>query len=404
MLTFDHILIRYGELALKGKNRHMFEKQLVQNIRSVLKPSFPRLTYHRTFGRILLGLNGEDPVPIKDKLRKIFGIHSFSLAIRVTNELDKMKQAALHALQASEGEVRTFKINARRAYKPFPISSSELNHHLGGFVLANTDQISVDVHSPDVEIKVEVRESGTYIMTGEFKGLGGLPVGTSGKVLLMLSGGIDSPVAGYYLLKRGVTLEAIHFHSPPFTNEKAKQKVVDLAAKLTNFGGQVKLHIVPFTELQKHIHEKVPSNMEMTIMRRMMLRISEGIAKKIDALAIATGESLGQVASQTLHSMNTINEVTNTPVLRPLLTMDKEEVITVAKEIDTFNISILPYEDCCTIFLPPDSKTKPTRQQAEKFEQFVETEAYVQAAIEGTETMVIKSEAAVSKTEMDELL
>lgn len=385
-MKYDHILIRYGELALKGKNRVSFEKQLLTNIRLVTK-SIEGTKVKRTFGRIVLELNGADPSPVIEKLKRIFGIHSFSLAIRVDNEVTEMQRAALQAVDGSEGTVNTFKIVTRRAYKPFPIDSQTLNHKIGGYVLANTEHLKVDVHNPDATIHVEVRETATYITTNAFKGAGGLPAGTSGKLLLMLSGGIDSPVAGYLSMKRGVDLEAVHFHSPPYTSERAKQKVIDLAKQLNQFGGQIKLHIVPFTDIQTHIRDEAPSNFQMTLMRRMMMRIATKIAEDRGLLGIATGESIGQVASQTLHSMQTINEVTSMPVIRPLVTMDKLEVIDMAKDIGTYETSILPYEDCCTIFLPSDSKTRPSRKHANKFEQYIQVEHYLQQAVEGVETL-----------------
>lgn len=313
-MKYDHILIRYGELALKGKNRVSFEKQLLANIRQVLKP-IEGIKVRRTFGRIVLDLNEANPAPVIHLLKNIFGIHSFSLAIRVENEVAEMQKGALQAFKESEGTVRTFKIVTRRAYKPFPIDSQTLNHKIGGYVLANTEDIKVDVHNPDATIHVEVRETATYITTSAFKGSGGLPAGTSGKLLLMLSGGIDSPVAGYLAMKRGVDLEAIHFHSPPYTSERAKQKVIDLAKRLNQFGGQIKLHVVPFTDIQTHIRDEAPSNFQMTIMRRMMMRIATRIAEDRYLQGIATGDSIGQVASQTLHSLETINEVTNLPGL-----------------------------------------------------------------------------------------
>ncbi|TWI56954.1 tRNA uracil 4-sulfurtransferase ThiI [Halalkalibacter nanhaiisediminis] len=400
-MQYDHILVRFGELALKGKNRSVFEKQLLQNIKMNLK-AFSRLNITRTFGRIIVELNDENHEPVVEKLKSIFGIHSFSLAFKVENELSAIQQAALEVLKGHETPVRTFKISSRRAYKQFPLDSQRLNYEVGGYVLTHTDDITVDVHHPDVNITVEVRETATYVTSGSYQGPGGLPVGTGGKVLLMLSGGIDSPVAGYLTMKRGAKIEAIHFHSPPYTNERAKQKVIDLAKTLTKFGSNVTLHLVPFTDMQKHIHSQIPSSLQMTIMRRMMMRISEQIAQQRGILALATGESLGQVASQTLHSMNTINEVTNLPIIRPLVTMDKLEVIKIAQEIDTYETSILPYEDCCTIFLPPDSKTRPKREQANKFEQYVETDKYVKDAVERTETIVITSQTQMNH-EVDDL-
>ncbi|MFC0557949.1 tRNA uracil 4-sulfurtransferase ThiI [Halalkalibacter alkalisediminis] len=399
-MIYDHILVRFGELALKGKNRSVFEKALLQNIKMSLKP-IANLSIKRTFGRIMIELNGENPEPVVEKLKDIFGIHSFSLAFKVENSLEAMQKGALEVLK-SQKNARTFKITARRAYKPFPLDTMELNREIGGYTLAHTEGITVDVHNPDVDIRVEVRETATYITSASYEGAGGLPVGTSGKVLLLLSGGIDSPVAGYLTLKRGAKIEAVHFHSPPYTNERAKQKVIDLAKALTKFGNSVTLHLVPFTDVQKHIHSEIPSNLQMTIMRRVMLRISERIANDRGILALGTGESLGQVASQTLHSMNTINEVTNLPIIRPLVTMDKLEVISIAKKIDTYDTSILPFEDCCTIFLPPDSKTRPKREQANKYEQFLEMDKYINDAVARTEKMILTSSTPINK-EVDHL-
>ena len=380
-MNYNHIVIRYAELALKGKNRSQFERRLQENIKIALKP-FPNVKIERTYGRMFVQLNGEDHELIAEKLSKIFGIHSFSIAVKVENTLEKIQDGALRAItEILEGN-KTFKVSAKRANKGFPIDSQKLNYEVGGYVLENTEgRLTVDVHNPDIEIKVEVREVATYISCGVYKGSGGLPVGTGGKVVLMLSGGIDSPVAGYLAMKRGVKIEAIHFHSPPYTNERAKQKVIDLTKVLTEYGGKIKLHVVPFTKIQMEIHKVVPGNYTMTIMRRMMLRISERIAEQQKAFAITTGESLGQVASQTLHSMHTINEVTNMPVLRPLVTMDKLEVIDIAQKIGTFDLSILPYEDCCTIFLPPETSTKPLRDKAHKYEEKLDIEALIEEAV-----------------------
>lgn len=379
-MNYDHIIIRYAELALKGKNRSQFERKLQENIKMALKP-FPKAKVERTFGRMFIQLNGEDHELIAEKLSKVFGIHSFSIAVKVENVLEKIQDGALRAVtEILEGK-KTFKVSAKRANKGFPIGSQQLNYEVGGYILQNTTGLTVDVHNPDIEVKVEVREVATYISCAVYKGAGGLPVGTGGKVVLMLSGGIDSPVAGYLAMKRGVKLEAIHFHSPPYTNERAKQKVIDLTKVLTEYGGKIRLHVVPFTKIQMEIHKVIPGNYTMTIMRRMMLRISEKIALQQKAFAITTGESLGQVASQTLHSMHTINEVTNMPVLRPLITMDKLEVIDIAQKIGTFELSILPFEDCCTIFLPPETSTKPLRDKANKFEEKLDIEALIEEAV-----------------------
>ncbi|WP_026690675.1 tRNA uracil 4-sulfurtransferase ThiI [Alteribacter aurantiacus] len=383
--VYDHILIRYAELSLKGKNRSHFEKRLQLNVRTALR-NFENVKVKRSFGRMFVELNGEDVQGVSDTLKDLFGIHSLSPALKTNNKLEEIKEAALFAIKdALPDEVGTFKVSARRIDKTFPVQSQKLNYELGSHILQNTDQITVDVHNPDVEVKVEVRQEATYLTCKTVKGPGGLPIGTGGRVMLMLSGGIDSPVAGYQMLKRGVDLQAIHFHSPPFTNERALQKVKDLTKVLSRYAGMdITLHVVPFTEAQKKIHEVVPGEYEMTIMRRVMLRIAEKVAANNKALALANGESLGQVASQTLDSMFTINEVTTMPVLRPLVAMDKLEVIDIAHKIDTYELSILPYEDCCTIFLPPQTKTKPNRTKANRFEGNLEIDALVEDAVERT--------------------
>ncbi|PYZ93961.1 tRNA 4-thiouridine(8) synthase ThiI [Salipaludibacillus keqinensis] len=388
-MNYEHILIRYAELSLKGKNRKFFEQKLQSNIREALKP-FPAVKTSKSFGRMFVQLNGEDEEKVSDRLKNVFGIHSFSPAVKVPLEKEAICEGALWAAKDAlpEGN-RTFKVSVRRTNKDFPIGSQEMNQIVGGHVLRNMNHLSVDLHHPDVHLKVEIRQEAAYITCKVIKASGGLPVGTSGKVMLMLSGGIDSPVAGYLALKRGVTIEAVHFHSPPFTNERAKQKVEDLVKVLTKFGGNMNLHIVPFTDVQTAIHKQVPDNYEMTVMRRFMLRITEKLAEINQAKGIVNGESLGQVASQTLESMYAINEVTSIPVLRPLITMDKLEVIDVARAIGTYDISILPYEDCCTIFLPSESKTKPNHLKAQRYESFLDIEKMVDQTVERMETMKI---------------
>lgn len=382
-MEHDHILIRYGEIALKGKNRRSFEEQLIRNIRPLLS-EFPKAKLRRSYNQLYVVLNGEPYEPIVEKLQKVFGIQSMSVALKSENELEKMQQTALAALELAGNNIKTFKISARRKFKQFPIDSQKLNHLLGSYILKNYKNIEVDVHHPEVELRVEVKSDGTYVSSKQIPGAGGLPVGSSGKVALMLSGGIDSPVAGYLALKRGVTLEAIHFHSPPYTSERARQKVEDLASVLATYGLEVNLHIVPFTLIQQEIKRHVPDDYSMTIMRRMMLRIAEQIARKRGALAIVTGESIGQVASQTIESMHTINAVTTMPVLRPLVTMDKLEIMKIAKQINTYDISIRPYEDCCTIFLPTNPVTKPKLERAIAYEETLRIDELVQEAVEKT--------------------
>jgi tRNA uracil 4-sulfurtransferase len=276
---------------------------------------------------------------------------------------------------------------SKRANKKFLIGSQELNRRIGGYILAHAKEVKVDVHQPDLYVHVEVRNQHSYVYGNDIAGLGGLPVGSSGRVMLLLSGGIDSPVAGYLALKRGVELHAVHFHSYPFTSDRAKQKVIDLAQILTRFAGKIHLHVVPFTEIQTEINKHCYESYTITIMRRMMLRIAEELANRNGALALVTGESLGQVASQTLESMRTINAVTHMPILRPVIGMDKQEIMAISKQIGTYETSILPYEDCCTIFLPKAPKTKPDILVAERQEAKLDVEKLVIEAVEGTEVI-----------------
>lgn len=386
-MNYEYLLIRYAELSLKGKKRTYFERKLELNIIEVLKP-FPNIKTSRSFGRMFVQLNGEDEKKVSEHLQEVFGIYSFSPALKVPLDETSICQGGLWAVNdALPSGSGTFKVSVRRTNKNFPIGSQEMNHIVGGHILRNMEKLTVNVHEPDIHLKVEIRDEAAYISCKVIKGAGGLPVGTSGKVMLMLSGGIDSPVAGYLALKRGVTLEVIHFHSPPYTTERAKQKVEDLVQVLTKYGANINLHIVPFTDIQTAIHKQIPDNYEMTVMRRFMLRISEKLAENKKAKAIVNGESLGQVASQTLESMYTINEVTSMPILRPLVTMDKLEVIDYAKKIGTYDISIRPYEDCCTIFLPSESKTKPNHLKAQKYESFFDIDEMVQHAVDNIETI-----------------
>ncbi|WP_156857722.1 tRNA uracil 4-sulfurtransferase ThiI [Oceanobacillus sp. AG] len=398
-MQYDHILIRYGEMALKGKNIRSFIQALQENLQVKLK-DFPNVKVKRTQGRMFVLLNGHEPEPIIEICRKVFGIHSLSLALKVENDVEQIKEAALEALK--KAEARTFKVAAKRVDKSFPHGSLEMNQIVGGHLLVNTEGYTVDVHEPDVEIKVEIRQEATYITSENISGAGGLPVGTAGKSLLLLSGGIDSPVAGYLAMKRGVQLEAIHFHSPPYTSERARQKVLDLTKKLVGYGKSIKVHIVPFTKLQQEIFREMPDSYAMTIMRRMMFRIAEAVCEQENILSLTTGENLGQVASQTMESMHAINEVTNYPVIRPLIAMDKAEVVDISKEIDTYEISILPYEDCCTIFVPKSPKTRPRRDKINALEARHDFGPSIEEAIAGIETIYITAKS--EDTEFEDLL
>jgi len=397
-MEYNHILIRYGEIGLKGKNMRYFLSRLQDNIQSKLK-GFPNIKVQRTQGRLYVLLNGHDAEEVMDICKDIFGIYSLSLALKCSKEIEDIKETALFALENSK-EAKSFKVSVRRADKSFPVGSQEMNQILGAHLLKNTDRFTVDVHNPDVEVNVEIRDEGTFITSEVIQGLGGLPVGTGGKTLLLLSGGIDSPVAGYLTMKRGVEVEAIHFESPPFTSERAKQKVVDLAKELTKYGHSITVHFVPFTKIQQKIHQEIPDAYGMTVMRRIMLTISEQIARKQSILSLSTGESLGQVASQTMESMNTINEVTNYPVLRPLITMDKEEIVNIAKNINTYEISIRPYEDCCTVFVPKSPKTRPRRDQLHKVEAGVDFTELIRESIEETEAITYSDKIEDTYTDL----
>lgn len=365
MAEYDTVLIRYGELTTKGKNRKDFIRKLDQNIRGILK-GFDGLEFHRGYDRYYITLNGNDAEKVKGKLQKVFGISSFSFTERVDTDLDQITDRCLEI--AKESSAKTFKMISRRHYKGFALNSDAINRHVAGVILENTDK-KVDVHHPELEIRIEVHEYDTYLMSEKIPGAGGYPTGINGRVLLLLSGGIDSPVAAYELMKRGLDVEAVHFASPPYTSDNAKQKVLDLASMMSEYNqGRMRVHIVNFTELQLAIYKTAGDPYAITLMRRMMVRLSERIARENSCLAIATGESLGQVASQTLESIACINDAVRIPVLRPLICMDKVEIINLARTIGTYETSILPYEDCCTIFDPKNPVTKPNISKAEQFE------------------------------------
>ena len=392
-MIYDRILVRYGELSVKGKNRKYFKDALHRAIRFKLK-TFDQLTFEVTRDRFYILLNGVDADLVSEKLKEVFGLQSFSLAAKTTKDIDAIKKLALELIKDQYPGKTAFKVETKRADKSFFMESGEISRAVGGFLLANTDHLTVNVHQPDMVLNVEVRIEGAYVMAGAIRGLGGFPVGSSGKGLLMISGGIDSPVAGYLMQKRGVELEAIHFASPPYTSDRSLQKVVDLLKKTAVYAasGEIKLHIVSFTKLQEAIHEKMPDSYEMTIMRRMMYRIAEGVANCRDIKVLANGESLGQVASQTLASMNAINAVTAMPIIRPVATYDKLEIIDIAKKIDTYETSILPFEDCCTIFVPKSPATHPTKELCEKYEAGFDFEELVQECIDNVETRVVSVE------------
>ncbi|WP_305038670.1 tRNA uracil 4-sulfurtransferase ThiI [Erysipelothrix sp. HDW6A] len=388
IMHYEYIVCRYGELSTKGKNRRNFTAQLIRNIKEQLKP-YPELTYQATYDRLYITLNGEDPEAISDKLKNVFGLSSFSLAVKVERDLDVIANTVYELIQDEEGE--TFKVLARRHDKTFEHISDVINRHVATKILQETDW-KVNVKQPDLGIIVEIRSDAAYIMMKKIPGAGGYPVGIQGRVMLMLSGGIDSPVAGYLMMKRGVTLEAIHFASPPYTSDQAQKKVMDLARKLTPFQATIRVHVVPFTDIQLEIYKKASESYAITLMRRFMLRIGQEFAEQRHCLAIANGESLGQVASQTLHSMKEITTISTMPILRPLLTYDKIEIIDLARKIDTYDISILPFEDCCTIFTPTKPTTKPNPKKIAFYEDKLDIDDLVAKAIENIETFEIRAE------------
>ncbi|MDR7000847.1 tRNA uracil 4-sulfurtransferase ThiI [Neobacillus niacini] len=400
-MNYDRIVIRYGEMSTKGRNRNKFVDKLRKSVKSALT-AFPNIKVEASRDRMYVLLNGEDVQEIKTVLKKIFGIQSFSPAVKVERDLEKMKEAALELVNSLYQEGQTFKITAKRSDKTFELDTDGINQLFGAHLLTNIPGLKVNVKRPDINLLIEVRKEAVYLSCETIKGAGGYPAGSSGKAMLMLSGGIDSPVAGFMAMRRGLEIEAVHFFSPPFTSERSKEKVIDLAKKLAEVYGHMTLHIVPFTDVQQAIREQVPENYTMTTTRRFMLRITDKIRESREGLAIITGESLGQVASQTLESMFTINEVTNTPIIRPLITMDKTEIIKIAQEIDTLEISNRPYEDCCTIFVPASPKTKPRREKVRQYESYFDFDPLIEEAVAETETITIKPDRN-TQTELDEL-
>lgn len=380
---YDHILIRYGELSLKGKNRNTFIKQLYDNVRKALK-SFSTLEFERQHDRMYIYLHDENAQDVSNTLSKIFGISSFSLALKVESDMDAIINGCLHTLDLDVP--KTFKVAARRSDKMFPVISDQINRQVATAILKNSDW-KVNVKQPDVKIVIEVHSDATYIMTDRVQGAGGYPVGVGGKAMVLLSGGIDSPVAAYLMMKRGVRIECIHYASPPYTSQNAQDKVMELARLVSGYQGDILVHVVPFTNLQLEIYKHADESYAITLMRRMMMRIATKLAQKRRALAIATGESVGQVASQTLESMQAINAVTLTPIIRPVVCMDKVEIIDLAKKIGTYDTSILPYEDCCTIFTPKAPVTKPRIDRCEKYEALFDFESLVDQCVEQTESI-----------------
>lgn len=387
----EQVVLRFGEFILKGRNRHRFEKSVFQHVRRALAP-WPSLSYEREFGRIMVRLEGAEFSEIAGPLRKVFGLSSFSPVYTAPLEPEAIVARAVQVMGTLNPLPQRFKVNVRRVNKQFPLDSQQMNRYVGGAVLRAFPALSVDVHEPQTELRIELREQTALLYCAIEPGAGGFPHGSNGRAALMLSGGIDSPVAGYLAMRQGLALEAVHFHSYPFTSERSQQKVKDLLARLSRYSpGPIKLHLVPFTGVQTRIHEVYRDNLLITLLRRAMMRITAKLAQTRGLEAIVTGESLGQVASQTLPSMNAIGGVvTELPLIRPLICMEKQEIIRLAEAIDTFELSILPYEDCCTLFLPPSPSTRPNVKVIERIEASMPwLEEELEKAAQETETISI---------------
>ena len=377
------ILIRYGELSTKGRNKKMFTQKLASNIKKALV-DFPQVKVIPDYDFMYLDLHEAPEEAVIEKVKPIFGIQSISPVYIVEKDMEVAKKVVLDLLSQEDLEGKTFKIMTRRSDHTFEMDTNQINLFLGDAVLEAFPDIKVQLKQPDITVRIDVRREHLMVSLKTIQGAGGLPVGTSGRVMLMLSGGIDSPVAGYLAMKRGMEIQCVHFASPPYTSPQALEKTKLLAAKIARFGGSIQFLTVPFTRIQEEIKKSVPEAYLMTIMRRFMLRIADQLRENARALAIANGESVGQVASQTLDSMVAINDVTNTPIIRPVATMDKLDIIKVAEEIDTFELSIQPFEDCCTVFAPPSPKTKPKLEKARQYEARLDVEGLIKEAVEGT--------------------
>ena len=377
------ILIRYGELSTKGRNKKMFTQKLASNIKKALV-DFPQVKVIPDYDFMYLDLHGAPEEAVIEKVKPIFGIQSISPVYIIEKDMEVAKKVVLDLLSQENLEGKTFKIMTKRSDHTFEMDTNQINLFLGDAVLEAFPDIKVQLKQPDITVRIDVRRDHLMVSLKTIQGAGGLPVGTSGRVMLMLSGGIDSPVAGYLAMKRGMEIQCVHFASPPYTSPQALEKTKLLAAKIARFGGSIQFLTVPFSRIQEEIKKSVPEAYLMTIMRRFMLRITDELRKNAKALAIANGESVGQVASQTLDSMVAINDVTNTPIIRPVATMDKLDIIKVAEEIDTFELSIQPFEDCCTVFAPPSPKTKPKLEKARQYEARLDVEGLIKEAVEGT--------------------
>ena len=386
------ILIKNGELALKGLNRRTFEDMLVKNMRRRLESAGK---FNFTISQsTIVAEPADENVDLDEavaRMEKVFGIAAFSRAAAVEKDMETILRSAEEYLAPQLLSVRTFKVEAKRSDKKFPLNSPEICRETGGYLLRKFPHLSVDVHNPDMVVTVEVRDNFAYIHGKQIKGAGGMPTGSAGRAALLISGGIDSPVAGFMMAKRGLELIAVHFASPPYTSERAEQKVHSLLKQVSKYSGRIMLFVVPFTEIQELIKDNCPEDIFTVIMRRMMMRVSQKIAAKEHAGALITGESVCQVASQTMPAIACTDAVCEMPVFRPLIGMDKDEVVAISRKIETFDISILPYEDCCTVFTPKHPRTKPTIDYVEECEKALEVDRLVDEAVANTRFLFINA-------------
>lgn len=390
---YNILIVKYGEIGVKGKNRYLFENKLIKNIKNMLKP-LGEYNVYKEYGRIYVDVNDDNYEEVMEEVRKVFGIVGVCPGIKAEKDYDVLKETALKLIeQKIEEGAKTFKVESRRGDKSLPLTSQEMSIDIGGYILSNVkDRIKVDVRNPEVKVRCEYRELNTMVYTDSVPGYGGLPMGTAGKAMSLLSGGIDSPVATWMVAKRGMDIECIHFHTYPFTSERSREKVLDLARTLSRYCGPIKVHCCNILEIEKEITEKLNREETTIHSRRFMMMITQRLAEKRNCQAIVTGESIGQVASQTIYGLTCTNAVCSLPVFRPLIAMDKSDIIDIAQEIGTYDISIVPEEDCCSVFAPKKPITKPKLERIEKSEEKLDIEALIEGAMATIETIVCEVE------------
>ena len=390
---YNILIVKYGEIGVKGKNRYLFENKLIKNIKNMLKP-LGEYNVYKEYGRIYVDVNDDDYEEVMEEVRKVFGIVGVCPGIKAEKDYDVLKATALKLIeQKIEEGAKTFKVESRRGDKSLPLTSQEMSIDIGGYILSNVkDRIKVDVRNPEVKVRCEYRELNTMVYTDSVPGYGGLPMGTAGKAMSLLSGGIDSPVATWMVAKRGMDIECIHFHTYPFTSERSREKVLDLARTLSRYCGPIKVHCCNILEIEKEITEKLNREETTIHSRRFMMMITQRLAEQRNCQAIVTGESIGQVASQTIYGLTCTNAVCSLPVFRPLIAMDKSDIIDIAQEIGTYDISIVQEEDCCSVFAPKKPITKPKLDRIEKSEEKLDIEALIEGAMATIETVVCEVE------------